>query len=99
MKGPTWTTKDGRKIPISAMSDRHLDNAIKYFECRGALAHVMTPEERAEDLVSMAEYNMSALRECTIEGYKRLVEERERRADAVKSTRLAMLELPLNKEK
>jgi hypothetical protein len=97
-KSGMWKTKDGREVPIRDMADSHLNNAIKYFECRGALSFVMTPEERAEDPVAMAEYNMSELHEFIIEKYKELVEERDRRARVVKSTRLAMLEPLLNKD-
>jgi len=29
---PTWETRDGRKLPITEMSDSHLNNTIKLIE-------------------------------------------------------------------
>jgi hypothetical protein len=98
VKEPTWKTQDGRVIPIRVMADRHLDNAIKYFEDRGAIAYCMTPEEREADPLSMAEFNMCDLADFAIEKYKQLVEEKRRRSRAVKNARLAMLEHPKKEE-
>ena len=44
-----WTTKDGRKIPLSELSEKHIENI-----CKGLFCNI--PETRAERIDLIKEY-------------------------------------------
>lgn len=65
----TWVTKDGSRIPIRSMSDRHLQNTIAMLERNeGSIDFDPFTDE-------MVEYHMP-------EEYDALVRERDRRVNA-----------------
>lgn len=39
----TWTTKDGRRIPIREMTDQHLKNAIRFLERNDPVDYLGSP--------------------------------------------------------
>lgn len=73
-----WVTHDKRRLRISDMDDDHLTNTIAFLERRGARAMVDV-EEGARDGVAVAESLMSKLDPLTVERYKFMLGERERR--------------------
>jgi hypothetical protein len=90
MSAATWKTFDGRVIPIRAMDQNHLENAIKWLERRGIAGGLMTPEQLEEDPVAKAEWLMGDVNEFTLVKYQQLLAERERRRAEVLNTRALM---------
>lgn len=87
---PTWKTRDGRIYVIEQMADTHLENTIRYLERRGVQCAMMTPEEREQDPVANAEYNMGVMNDFLVEKYRQLLAEKGKRLAEVTLHRAAM---------
>jgi hypothetical protein len=78
-----WHSKNGRLTAIVDMDDKHLMNTI-LFLLRGGIAGVVDAVERKEhssdaQLIYATELRMLGFRELTVQRYKNLVAEQERR--------------------
>lgn len=47
-KTKTWTTKDGREIPLVEMADSHVINAVRFFRARATVIALLAAEPVTE---------------------------------------------------